>query len=88
MTALRLDDAPALEPASHGTTPADMVFIPGGTFHTARITGKRRWFLGASTEWPGVVPEEDVELGDADQLARKYPEAAADIRTFPVPAEK
>jgi hypothetical protein len=34
------------------------------------------------------VPEEDVELGDADQLARKYPEAAADIRTFPVPTEK
>ena len=62
--------------------------MSGGTFHTARITGKRRWFLGASTEWPGVVPEEDVELGDADQLARKYPEAAADIRTFPVPAEK
>jgi uncharacterized protein len=33
------------------------LFIPGGTFHTAPITGKRRWFLGASTEWPGVVPE-------------------------------
>jgi uncharacterized protein len=64
------------------------LFIPGGTFHTARITGKRRWFLGASTEWPGVVPEEDVELGDADQLAAKFPEAAADIRAFPVPAEK
>jgi uncharacterized protein len=64
------------------------LFIPGGTFHTARITGKRRWFLGASTEWPGVVPEEDVELGDADQLAAKFPEAATDIRTFPVPAEK
>ena len=31
------------------------LFIPGNTFHTARITGKRRWFLGASTEWPGVV---------------------------------
>jgi uncharacterized protein len=28
------------------------LFIPGNTFHTARITGKRRWFLGASTEWP------------------------------------
>jgi len=64
------------------------LFIPGNTFHTARITGKRRWFLGASTEWPGVVPSEDVELGDADELARKYPEAAADIRDFPVPAEK
>jgi hypothetical protein len=34
--------------------------IPGGTFHTARVLGD--WFLGGSTEWPGVVPE-DVELG-------------------------
>ena len=32
------------------------LFIPGSTFHTARIIGQRRWFLGASTEWPGVVP--------------------------------
>jgi predicted cupin superfamily sugar epimerase len=27
--------------------------IPGNTFHTARVIGRRRWFLGASTEWPG-----------------------------------
>ena len=26
------------------------LFIPGNTFHTARIIGARRWFLGASTE--------------------------------------
>ena len=65
------------------------LFIPGNTFHTARITGKSRWFLGASTEWPGVVVRDrDVELGNADELAAKYPEAAADIRKFPVPAEK
>ena len=64
------------------------LFIPGNTFHTARITGKSRWFLGASTEWPGVVPSEDVELGDAEELAAKYPESAADIRKFPEPAEK
>jgi predicted cupin superfamily sugar epimerase len=65
------------------------LYIPGNTFHTARVTGKRRWFLGASTEWPGVVPRDrDVELGDADQLAAKYPEAAADIRKFPVPVDK
>jgi predicted cupin superfamily sugar epimerase len=64
------------------------LFIPGNTFHTARITGKRRWFLGASTEWPGVVPAEDVELGNADELAAKYPEAAADILEFPLPAEE
>jgi predicted cupin superfamily sugar epimerase len=65
------------------------LFIPGNTFHTARITGKRRWFLGASTEWPGVVVRDrDVELGNADELAAKYPDAAADIRAFPVPAAK
>ena len=63
------------------------LFIPGNTFHTARITGKRRWFLGASTEWPGVVPE-DVELGNVEELAAKYPDAAADIRNFPEPTEK
>jgi len=60
-------------------------FIPGNTFHTARIAGARRWFLGGSTEWPGVDPTRDVELGDADALAARYPEAAADIRHFPQP---
>jgi len=59
------------------------LFIPGGTFHTARITGHRRWFLGGSTEWPGVDVARDVELGDVEKLAAKYPEAAADIRDFP-----
>jgi predicted cupin superfamily sugar epimerase len=59
-------------------------FIPGNTFHTARIAGRRRWFLGGSTEWPGVVPA-DVELGDAEALARKYPAVAAEIRSYPKP---
>jgi len=59
------------------------LFIPGGTFHTARITGHRRWFLGSSTEWPGVDPTRDVELVDAEKLAAKFPEVAADIRDFP-----
>ena len=27
-------------------------FIPGNTFHTARLLGRGRWFLGGSTEWP------------------------------------
>ena len=48
------------------------LFIPGNTFHTARLIGRRRWFLGASTEWPGVVPA-DVEIGNLDELAGKYP---------------
>jgi predicted cupin superfamily sugar epimerase len=55
--------------------------IPGNTFHTARLIGRRRWFLGASTEWPGVVPA-DVEIGNLDELAAKYPTVAADLRAI------
>jgi predicted cupin superfamily sugar epimerase len=59
------------------------LLIPGSTFHTARIIpeGFRGWFLGASTEWPGVEPA-DVEIGDVDALADKYPGAASDLRAF------
>jgi len=60
------------------------LLIPGNTFHTARIIGARKFFLGASTEWPGVLPV-DVELGDIETLAVKYPEVAAEIRSFPIP---
>jgi uncharacterized protein len=55
------------------------LLIPGNTFHTARLLGRRRWFLGASTEWPGVIPA-DVELGNLEELANRYPAAAADLR--------
>jgi predicted cupin superfamily sugar epimerase len=57
------------------------LLIPGDTFHTARVIGDRRWFLGASTEWPGVEPV-DVEIGDVDALAAKYADVAADLRAF------
>jgi hypothetical protein len=59
------------------------LLIPANTFHTARILpeGFRGWFLGASTEWPGVEPA-DVEIGDVDSLAEKYPDAAGDVRAF------
>ena len=60
------------------------LLIPGDTFHTARVIGTRQWFLGASTEWPGVIPA-DVTLGVADELAARFPAVAADIRGFPVP---
>jgi len=46
------------------------LLIPGNTFHTARVIGQRRWFLGASTEWPGVE-KVDVEIGDVEALAAK-----------------
>ncbi len=57
------------------------LLIPGDTFHTARLLGSGRWFLGASTEWPGVTPQ-DVEIGDVATLAQKYPDAAPDIRAI------
>ena len=56
-------------------------FIPGNTFHTARVIGQRRWFLGASTEWPGVVPA-DVEIGNLDALAAQYPAVATELRAI------
>ncbi len=58
------------------------LLIPGNTFHTARLLAGGEWFLGGSTEWPGVVPETDVEIGDIDKLAARYPAAAEDIRTI------
>jgi uncharacterized protein len=57
------------------------LLIPSNTFHTARVLGRCRWFLGASTEWPGVVPA-DVEMGDLDTLAAKYPELGPDLRAI------
>ena len=57
------------------------LLIPGNTFHTARVAGRRRWFLGASTEWPGVE-KVDVEIGDVEALAAKYPDVAGDLRAF------
>lgn len=63
------------------------LLIPGNTFHTARVAGRRHWFLGASTEWPGVEPA-DVEIGEVEALAEKYPEVAAELRTFPMPVKQ
>jgi hypothetical protein len=57
------------------------LLIPGNTFHTARLEGQGRWFLGASTEWPGVLPA-DVEIGDVEALAEKYSAVAVDLRAI------
>jgi predicted cupin superfamily sugar epimerase len=57
------------------------LFIPGNTFHTARLVGNGRWFLGASTEWPGVVPA-DVEIGNLEELAKSYPTLAPEMRAI------
>lgn len=58
------------------------LLIPGNTFHTARLLGTGEWFLGGSTEWPGVVPAEDVEIGDVEKLAAEHPEVAEEIRAI------
>ncbi len=57
------------------------LLIPGNTFHTARLLGQGHWFLGGSTEWPGVVPA-DVEIGDIEALAKKYPGVAGELRAI------
>src|SRR5712691_8222096 len=68
------------------------LLIPGNTFHTARLIGHAtakgdsRWFLGASTEWPGVVPA-DVEIGDLEALAGRYPAVAAELRAIAASVE-
>jgi uncharacterized protein len=61
--------------------------IPGNTFHTARVIGGGQWFLGGSTEWPGVVPA-DVEIGNVDELAGSYPAVAADLRAIAASVEQ
>ena len=63
------------------------LLIPGSTFHTARVIGQGRWFLGASTEWPGVIPA-DVELGDVEVLAGKFPGVAEEIRAIAASAKQ
>jgi predicted cupin superfamily sugar epimerase len=58
------------------------LLIPGNTFHTARLLSDGEWFLGGSTEWPGVVPTEDVEIGNVEKLCAEHPEVADDIRAI------
>ncbi len=56
------------------------LFIPGNTFHTAHLA-EGSWFLGGSTEWPGVLPA-DVETGNLEELAMRFPDAAADLHAI------
>ena len=56
-------------------------FIHGNTFHTARLVGSGRWFLGGSTAWPGVV-QGDAEIGDLELLTRRNPGVASELRSI------
>jgi uncharacterized protein len=57
------------------------LFIPGNTFHTAHLAPGGSWFLGGSTEWPGVLPA-DVEIANIAELAARFPDAVADLRAI------
>jgi len=61
-------------------------FIPGGTFHTARLRSGGAFALLGSTEWPGVDPS-DVEHGDLAQLAAMHPAWREKLAAFHSAAE-
>jgi predicted cupin superfamily sugar epimerase len=55
--------------------------IPGNTFHAGRIRAGGSYALLGTSVWLRAEPS-DVELGNADVLALKYPAAKADIGLF------
>lgn len=59
------------------------LFIPGGTFHTARIAGAGNYALLGTSVWLRAEPA-DVEVGDFDDLASRYLAARDLIATFRV----
>jgi hypothetical protein len=48
------------------------------TLHASSVKGAGS---SASTEWPGVE-KVDLEIGDVEALAAKYPDVADDLRSF------
>jgi predicted cupin superfamily sugar epimerase len=59
------------------------LFIPGGTFHTARVTRPEGWALLGTSVWVRAEAA-DVETGDVERLASSFPKASAVIREFAV----
>jgi predicted cupin superfamily sugar epimerase len=57
------------------------LFVPGGTFHTARVTTPGGYALLATSVWLRAEPA-DVEMGDAEQLIAAYPAAKDQIASF------
>ena len=57
------------------------LFVPGGTFHTARVTSPNGHALLGTSVWLRAEPA-DVEMGDAVRLAKEYPAAAVEIAAF------
>lgn len=57
------------------------LFIPGSTFHMSRLVKGGSFALLASTEWPGVEPQ-DVEHGERDKLVAAFPDFREQIDDF------
>jgi predicted cupin superfamily sugar epimerase len=57
------------------------LFIPGGTFHTARVRSGGSYSLLGTSVWLRADPR-DVEIPDAEQLSAKYPQARDEIAAF------
>lgn len=55
--------------------------LPGGTFHAARVVAGGEYALLATSVWIRAEPE-DVELGDPEELAARYPAARQLIAEF------
>src|SRR5437763_10756075 len=52
------------------------LLIPAHTFHVSRVVPGGSWALLATTVFPGLVPDEDVELGNLDELAKDHQQFA------------
>jgi uncharacterized protein len=57
------------------------LFIPGGTFHAARVYRGGEYSLLGTSVWIRADPS-DVELGDPVRLAAAYPGAKTQIVSF------
>jgi uncharacterized protein len=57
------------------------LFIPGGTFHTARVVAGGEYSLLGTSVWLRAEPA-DVELGKIDLLVAQYPQVRDDIAAF------
>jgi hypothetical protein len=57
------------------------LFIPGGTFHTARVQAGGDYALLATSVWLRAEPE-DVELGDPEKLTAAFPDAKERVAAF------
>lgn len=57
------------------------LFVPGGTFHAARVASPEAYALLGTSVWLRAEPA-DVEMGDAEQLIDAYPLAKSQIELF------